>query len=625
LIPRFIAMAGLMVALALVVVPVAPVRAQEAWVIDSFDATYVVSRDGTIEVTEEIAVDFGSLERHGIFRYIPYEYPYEPAGGPTPPGYEPGNEYKRVSQIDILGVDDGQRPIQFEESRANGKVELKIGDPDVEISGEQFYRIHYVLTDALNPQFADDELYWNITGNDWEVTISRSSATVTVPSLSGLTCFQGPTGSTEECRTSVNGNTARFQSTAPLRPGSGLTVVVGLTKGSVEVSPLKLVRLKSDFEKVKDFVGLKPVPLAFTALLGIVGPAMIARYWWLNGRDKWFGDAQFLTESARQETKPLFSRDTIVTEYTPPELGQRGRRLRPAEIGVLVDESADTLDVTSTIVDLAVRGYLRITEIPKSWVFGNTDYQLEKLKEPGPDDGLLDYEASLLRRLFEDDQKVGAIVQMSDLKNEFYTDLAKVKEMLYTQVTSKDKFFAGSPQKVREYTVLGGLAIAGLGAAAIFGAGSVLGAGIVGVPIVATGLMGAASAGFMPRRTALGREMFRRCLGFREYMVIAETDRQKFNEDINLFQEYLPYAMVFECVDKWAKAFEDLDNMPSTTTNSWYVSSTPFHAAAFSASMNSFSSSISSAMTSTPGGSGSSGFSGGSSGGGGGGGGGGSW
>ena len=461
MIPRFIALAGLMMALALVVVPVAAARAQEAWVIDSFDATYVVSRDGSIEVTEEIAVDFGGLERHGIFRYIPYEYPYDHAGGPTPPGYEAGYEYKRVSQIDIVGVDDGQRPIEFQESRGNGKVELKIGDPDVEISGQQLYRIHYVLTDALNPQFADDELYWNITGNDWEVTIARSSATVTVPSLSGLTCFQGPTGSTEECRTSVNGNTARFQSTAPLRPGSGLTIVTGLTKGSVEVAPLKLVRLKSDFEKVKDFVGLKPLPLAFTALLGIVGPAVIARYWWLNGRDKWFGDAQFLTESARQETKPLFSRDTIVTEYTPPELGQRGRRLRPAEIGVLVDESADTLDVTSTIVDLAVRGYLRITEVEKTWIFGNTDYQLEKLKEPGPDDGLLDYEASLLRRLFEDDQKVGAIVQMSDLKNEFYTDLAKVKEMLYTQMTSKNKFFAGSPQKVREYTVLGGLAIAG--------------------------------------------------------------------------------------------------------------------------------------------------------------------
>jgi hypothetical protein len=83
--------------------------------------------------------------------------------------------------------------------------------------------------------------------------------------------------------------------------------------------------------------------------------------------------------------------------------------------------------------------------------------------------------------------------------------------------------------------------------------------------------------------------------------------------------------MVFECVDKWAKAFDDLDNVPGNATNNWYVSSTPFRAAAFTASMNSFSSSISSAMSSTPGGSGGSGFSGGSSGGGVGGGGGGRW
>jgi hypothetical protein len=530
-----------------------------------------------------------------------------------------------VLELDVRSITSNGQPIPYETSRNGANLVFKIGDPDVEVDGEQTYRIAYLLTGALNPQDAGDELYVNVTGLDWEVTIERASATVTAPSINGIACFEGLAGSTSQCRTSINGNTARFQSTGPLAPGRGITAVTQLTKGSVEVPPLTLVRVKSDREIVEDFVGLKPVPLAFTALLGIVGPAMLARYWWLNGRDKWFGDAQFLTESARQETKPLLSRDTIVTEYTPPELGQRGRRLRPAEIGVLVDERADTLDATSTIVDLAVRGYLQIMEVEKTWIFGNTDYHLTKLKEPGPEDGLLDYEASLLRRLFEDDPKIGAVVQMSDLKNEFYTDLAKVKEMLYTQVTSKDKFFAASPEKVREYTVLGGLGIAGAGAAAIFGAGTVLGAGVIGVPIVATGLLAAATAGFMPRRTAMGREMYRRCLGFKEYMVIAETDRQKFNEDINLFQEYLPYAMVFECVDKWAKAFDDLENVPANATNSWYISSTPFRAAAFTASMSSFSSSISSAMSSTPGGSGSSGFSGGSSGGGVGGGGGGRW
>ena len=67
--------------------------------------------------------------------------------------------------------------------------------------------------------------------------------------------------------------------------------------------------------------------------------------------------------------------------------------------------------------------------------------------------------------------------------------------------------------------------------------------------------------------------MYRRVLGFREFMQVAETDRQRFNEEENIFQEYLPYAIVFGCVDKWAKAFEDMGI--ETNTSSWYVCPTP--------------------------------------------------
>ncbi|HEY7466029.1 MAG TPA: DUF2207 domain-containing protein, partial [Dehalococcoidia bacterium] len=153
--------------------------------------------------------------------------------------------------------------------------------------------------------------------------------------------------------------------------------------------------------------------------------------------------------------------------------------------------------------------------------------------------------------------------------------------------------------------------------------GMTLGAAIVGIPVVAAGLLMLALAHAMPRRTGVGREMYRRILGFRQYMTVAETDRQRFNEETNLFQEYLPYAIVYGCVDKWAKAFEGLENQPDTS--SWYVSTHAFAPLAFSSSLQSFSSSMSSAIASTPGGSGGSGFSGGFSGGGGGGGGGGSW
>jgi len=127
----------------------------------------------------------------------------------------------------------------------------------------------------------------------------------------------------------------------------------------------------------------------------------------------------------------------------------------------------------------------------------------------------------------------------------------------------------------------------------------------------------------MPRRTALGRSLLHRTLGFARYIRTAETAPQQFAELANMFTTYLPYAIVFKCVDRWARAFKDIDLRAATA--GWYVGSTNFNALNFSSTVSSFSSSISHAIASTPGGSGSSGFSGGSSGGGGGGGGGGSW
>jgi uncharacterized membrane protein len=99
--------------------------------------------------------------------------------------------------------------------------------------------------------------------------------------------------------------------------------------------------------------------------------------------------------------------------------------------------------------------------------------------------------------------------------------------------------------------------------------------------------------------------------------------QQAFAERANIFTEYLPYAIVFKCVDRWARAFKDIDLQAATA--GWYAGPAGFNAGSFSSSLRAFSSAVSTTLASTPGGSGGSGFSGGSSGGGGGGGGGGSW
>jgi uncharacterized membrane protein len=327
-------------------------------------------------------------------------------------------------------------------------------------------------------------------------------------------------------------------------------------------------------------------------------------------------------ESTRNDgaRKPLLARETIVVEYEPPDLKRRGRRLRPAEIGVLVDESADTLDVSATLVDLAVRKHLRITEERSGGIFGlfqKEDYTLEKLHEDESD--LLPYEAKLKNSLFDGN----TTVKVSALKNKFHKDLDRIKKAMYTQAVN-DKFFPRNPDAIRLTYRIAGFVIAAIGVGVLVGLGFAFGGGLIGIPLIIGGFLLVILAPMFPRRTAQGRLLMRRSLGFRKFMTTAEAERQRFAEKQNIFHEYLPYAMVFGCVDKWAKAFEELGLVPEEPY--YYTGTRPFRALAFSQTVNSFSTAISGTMASTPGSSGGSGFGGGgSSGGGGGGGGGGSW
>ncbi len=587
-----------------------PVSADEGWVVKSFNATYSLRPDAVAEITEDIQVDFGGQQKHGIFRDIPVEYKVEN-----------DSKHDRVLTLSNINVDDGSKPWKFTSSRVGANLELKIGDADKTVSGPQRYRISYEVRGAFNAFDDHDEFFWNATGNSWPVPMNSVTMTGNAPA-NKIACFQGPRGSRTPCKSSSQGNNQRFETTQRLGSNDGLTVVVSMPLGLIDVPPPMLIRVKSPAEQVVDFMGLKPVPIALAILVAIAALSLVLRQWWVAGRDRWYGDVQNLSGNTKEATKPPFARETVVVEYTPPELPDK-RRLRPAELGLLLDEHADTLDVSATIIDLAVRGYIHIEEQPKAWLLGKPDYKLTKLKEP--DDALLPYESLLLTSLFNGH---GDSVEMSALKNEFYGDLAQVKSSLESQGVSEDKLFANKPATVRSAYLWAGIALVLGGVIATFLLGFA-GFGIVGIPLIVAGALMALLSGAMPRRTASGREMFRRSLGFRLYMTVAETDRQKFNEDANIFSEYLPYAIVMGCTDKWAERFKALESGPGSNgySPSWYSGPGVFAPLLFASSIGSFTSSVSSAISSTPASSGSSGFSsgGGFSGGGFGGGGGGSW
>lgn len=577
-------------------------QADEGWSLERFTAQIVIQRDGSLRITESIAVDFGALKKHGIFREIPIEY--------SIPG---DDKHNRIYGFEAVSVTDAAgKPWPYTQSRVGANVQLKIGDADRTISGKQLYRIVYRVRDALNAFGDHDELYWNVNGAAWPVRTLAAAATVSLDGggIERATCFEGPTGSTANCQGGVgtDGANALFGATRAFGPGEQMTIVVAIRKDAVTAPVPRLVdKPKSTFERYFEFT---PLTIIGTAIVFVLGLMFFAYYWWRNGRDRTYTSIYYLTNDPTQETRPLFHRDQVVVEYTPPD------GLRPAHMGVLLDERADTKDATATIVDLAVRGYLTIEELDKSWTFGKKDWKLTKKKE---DEALQPFERTILRGLFEK----GEDIHVSDLKNEYHDSLTKAQGELYADTVSRG-WYAKAPDAARTSASAPAVAIGVAGAAAGYGLGRFFGAALIGVPVVAIGALMLATTGWMPKRTAKGSEALRRVLGFRLYVDTAETRRQEFNEKANIFAEYLPYAIVFGCVEKWAHVFRDIDT--AAATGGWYYGAAAFSAPAFSRSMETFASSVSHVISSTPGSSGGSGFGGGGfSGGGGGGGGGGSW
>jgi uncharacterized membrane protein len=573
-------MSRLLAVLALTVIASSPAAAADTgWTVDSFHADITIRSTGVIAIAETIDVDFGDLAKHGIFRTIPTRYRYD-------------DQHDRTYALAVQSVTDRTgRPWTYQVTRGDSATQIKIGDAARTLSGKQSYRITYTVGGALNA-FADhDELYWNVNGDQWDVPMRAVTASVTVPigTLGRIACFEGPGGSTEPCRANgTDSNTGATFTARPLGPGEQLTVVTAFRSGAVTVAAPTLVDRPRG---IVDYFSTAPAASAAAAIALVGGIFGVWWLWWTRGRDR---------------GRP---RGAVVAEYEPPQ------KLRPAQLGVLVDETADPRDLTATIVDLAVRGYLTITEHPKQGLFGHTDWTLDR-KKPGDD--LLPYERTLLDGLFGS----GESVLLSSLKGTFRGTLAKAETQLYADATDRG-WFVGDPSRLRTaYAGLGCLVVlAALGLAYLLG--SAFGWGLVGLGLVPAGVLLIVMNRAMPARSAAGAALLSLALGFKRYMDTAETDRAAFAEKEGLFTAYLPYAVMFGTVDKWIHAFAGLDI--AKATSSFYVGSGPFNAAIFASSFNGFSSTLASTVVSTPAGSGGSGFSGGFSGGGGGGGGGGSW
>jgi uncharacterized membrane protein YgcG len=619
---RFAVVAGLLLAVAaLVHGPAGLASAVGGEGMRSFDVVYDLQPDGSVKVKETVQWQFPSGEqRHGIFRNIVVRM-----GVDNQP-----NAYRVYDLTDVAVSSPTGAPDQFRVSQNGASDEVRIGSADKWTSGTQTYVLTYTLHHVLNPIADNDtvEFHYNVFGTN-ELT-ERDKVSVTVNAPAGSTdvlCFQGPGGSHTPCRAQT-GDPTTFGADN-LASGDAMTVIAQYPASAFD-NPQPDIRQGDAGAGAGHDAAPATNAAAFAAGIGapLIAAAVMGTLVWTRGRDEHYvGVTPGLTPAQPgAPTPPTGSpmpvaatrrggRQTVAVQFQPPQ------GVQPGLVGTVIDETANPIDVSATVIDLAVRGYLRIEENPGTGLFARTDWTMTRLEKPSGQ-RLLPYEAKLLADLFSD----GDVVALSDLKNHFSGTLKSVQNLMYEQVVQRG-WFRQSPQRQRGAYRTVGTAIGAAGAIALFwghdALQSLLGADIEGVMALGAGLVLAGVitvvlGSRMAHKTAAGSAVHAQSLGFKEYLLTAEAGQIEFEEASNIFSRYLPYAVVFGVADRWAKTFADVAKAAEAAGQTlvmptWYVwSGNAFpDFGSIANGVDNFSTTSTGTFTSTPGSSGSSGFSGG--------------
>ncbi len=552
--------------------------------IRDFGARLIVNTDGTLDVTEHLIVGFTG-QWNGIVRDLSLRH-----------NTAQGRAMKL--DLDIVSITDGAgQPLRVEEERKdNGWTRgLRIYVPGAN-SADREVVIRYRVANAIRFFYADsdvgelDELYWNVTGVSWTMPIDKAHARVVLPPgviPMKTAVYTGVGGSlAREATVQQSGSEVEFALGRGLAPYEGMTVGVGWPAGYIASRP----------SQARQRLG--QVILWSPLVLPLIVFVLAFRAWQKRGRDPEEG--------------------SFVVRYEPVE------GATPAELGTLVDHVAEMRDITATLVDLAVRGFIRIEEITESKFLGlgkSTDYIIHIIRKRSEWMTLKPHEQRYLEGLSSAAPQDAYRVKVSELEHRFYKALPKIREAIYDSLVEKGYYIHRPDQVKAKWTVLGVFFVfAALGLPTLFAARAwpVFSPFALGVGVMASAIILLVFSRIMPARTVPGARAREAALGFKEFLERVETERyRKMITSPELFERYLPFAMAFAVEEKWARAFEDIYRDPPT----WYVGGTGhFSPGSFASSMGEMSSAASSSMSSSPSssGSGGGGSSGGGSGGGGG-------
>jgi hypothetical protein len=430
-------------------------------------------------------------------------------------------------------------------------------------SGRHTVRLTYTVTGTMTPTSERQELNWPAAGG-WDVPAAQTRVTVDADAaVQNLNCFAGELDSTVGCTQFFTNHThvqAEFRQQT-LDPGSYLTVVIGYPPGTTAGKPLLDQRhtLSTAFT-VNGVTG--------SALLGLLILLLggVALLYSTRGRD-----ARIVrTKAVEGDHAPLDH-----GEFSPPD------GVRPGQIGTLIDEQADVIDVTATIIDLAVRRYLLIEELPRE-TYGRLDWQLRRLDQPAND--LLPYERVLYDALFEG----RSVVRLSELGGTFADQLSAVRGALYEDVV-RHGWFTRRPDSERTRWTTTGTVLAGVGVIGTIALALYTDLALIGLAVIIAGAALAIGGQHMPAKTARGATVLAHTLGFRAHLYRGEAPDGSAVDRVALFSRYLPYAVVFDSVARWASTVADVGQDGEQADNLyWYEGPAEWDLSNFAESMRSF-------------------------------------
>ncbi len=578
------------------------VFSQQQEKINNYQVNIQIQGNGKISVEEEIQYDFGNSERHGIFREIPLIKENEE-----------GERFK-LKFTDISVENPSGETYQYKETRNRENLKLQVGDPNEKITGEHTYVISYTVSGALTYFEGFDELYWDAVGSNWNVPIGKVKVTIQLPQSVpqeklNFNCFIGEEGSGvgDRCETSKEENKIIYESTRPLKQREGITVVLNFDSGYVE---------KLFPEKVRpEFLQYILIGLAITLLttLNLILPV------------------KKVIQLVKQRRK-LKRESKIVAAWFQPPKSKNGKEFSPSETRAILTGSANERSITSEIIFLAQKGYLKIISE------GKKDFRFRKLKSE--DESLTNFQQTILEALFHDYKKMELkgglrvairifgkskeiIGNKERLEENARNALSEEKQEITLKQLKKSKYFGTRYNDIIE-EILGNLDEEGIykkdlnkikNRNTLIAVLSGFFFGFVNLIVYSI------AAKIEKPRTEFGIDAYSKAKSLKNFLESQEGQLEFQADEQMFFEKLLPYATAFGVEDVWMKRFSGLGIKPPD----WYEGD--FNAARMAVIGSAVSSGIKgSTATANRSSSGfSSGSSGGSVGGGGGGGGGGSW